>query len=154
MSVPSLPLTTPRRAYSPPSPTVPSIVLTVCPQRKSLFATFSVFLHHPTFRSDFAILNNQRPRRRRKRHPPHCSSSVCHTFPCFYPVRSRSRIILWVERLGWAYPHYAQQRQQSRLPFAPHLLTSPNVSSLFSCLSCSSAPPFDFLGIQRPGHSI
>ncbi|KAJ8692054.1 hypothetical protein PTI98_009395 [Pleurotus ostreatus] len=27
----------------------------------SRFASFSVFLHHPSFRSDFAILNNQRP---------------------------------------------------------------------------------------------
>ncbi|KAF4596909.1 Ser-Thr-rich glycosyl-phosphatidyl-inositol-anchored membrane family-domain-containing protein [Pleurotus pulmonarius] len=27
----------------------------------SRFSTFSVFLHHPSFRSDFAILNNQRP---------------------------------------------------------------------------------------------
>ncbi|KAG9219712.1 hypothetical protein CCMSSC00406_0005966 [Pleurotus cornucopiae] len=27
----------------------------------SRFSTFSVFLHHPTFNSDFALLNNQRP---------------------------------------------------------------------------------------------
>ncbi|KAF9493252.1 hypothetical protein BDN71DRAFT_1508718 [Pleurotus eryngii] len=27
----------------------------------SRFSSFSVFLHHPSFRSDFAILNNQRP---------------------------------------------------------------------------------------------